>query len=185
MNKTGFSLLGGFILGVLAMPTALASVLSGSVKGPDGAAVANAFVTASDASRKMSITVLTDAAGKYRIDGLFPAEYVIRTRKPGFTDGELLTVKLTEQDGVANLKLAAEDGSHLATPGAAWLNALPNESTKAAFVSNCAGLCHDPASPIAHAPRDAEAWEAAIVRMRTQSLAYSTHLPMDATVVAR
>lgn len=185
MRKTSVALLGGLLLGVLAMPSALASVLSGTVKGPDGAAVANAFVTASDASRKMSITVLTDAGGRYRIDGLFPAEYVLRTRKPGFNDGELLTVKLTERDAEAHLKLAADDAAHLTMPGAAWLNALPNDPTKAAFVSNCAGLCHDPASPIAHAPRDAEGWEAAIVRMRTQSLAYSTHLPMDATVVAR
>lgn len=185
MGRSSFSLLGGVVLGVLAVPAAWASVLVGSVKGPDGAAVANAFVTASDASRKMSITVLTDAAGRYRIDNLFPAVYVVRTRKPGFNDGELLTVQLTERDAEAHLKLAADDAAHLTTPGAAWLNALPNEPTKAAFVSNCAGLCHDPASPIAHAPRDAAAWEAAIVRMRTQSLAYSTHLPMDATVVAR
>lgn len=185
MRRTGFSRIWGIVLAALAAPMTWASVLTGSVKGPDGAAVANAFVTATDASRKMSITVLTDASGRYRIDNLFPAQYVVRTRKPGFNDGELLTVQLTEHDAEAHLKLAPNDDAHLATPGAAWLNALPNGPTKAAFISNCAGLCHDPASPIAHAPRDAEDWEAAIVRMRTQSLAYSTHLPMDATVVAR
>jgi virginiamycin B lyase len=185
VNRKNSPRVGALALGLLLAPAAWASALTGAVKGPDGAPVANAFVTAKDASRKMSVTVLTDAAGRYRIDDLFPAEYVLRTRKPGFADGELRTVKLTEQDGQADLQLAPDDGTHLQMPGAAWLNALPNETTKAAFVSNCAGLCHDPASPIAHAPRDADAWEAAIERMRHQSLAYSTHLPMDAPEVAR
>ena len=183
-KKTGLLFLGSFVIGASGISPAWSSVLSGVVKGPDGKPMENAFVTASDESRKMSYTVLTDAAGRYRIDDLFPASYELRTRKPGYNDGDTLTVALAERDAEAGLQLAADDAAHLTTPGAAWLNALPNEPTKAAFVSNCAGLCHDPASPSAHAPRDGAGWEAAIVKMRTQSLAYSTHLPMDATVVA-
>jgi len=185
MRKSVLLLLAGMFLTMAAVPSAFASVLSGMVRGPDGAPMANAFVTASDESRKMAVTVLTDAGGRYRIGDLFPAKYVLRARKPGYNDGASVSVELTERDAEASLQLAPDDAAHLSALGAAWLNALPDGETKAAFVSNCAGLCHDPASPAAHAPRDGAAWEEAIIRMRTQSLAYSTHLPMDAKLVAR
>lgn len=169
---------------LLSASVASASAFTGVVNGPSGKPVANAFVTAEDASRKMSVSMLTDNSGRYKIDELFPAKYLVHARKPGYNDSNSVEITLTERDGSVDLSLLPDDSAHLNTLGAAWLNALPNETVKATFVASCAGLCHDPASPLAHMPRDAAGWEAIITQMRNQSEAYATFLPMDKTQVA-
>ncbi len=77
-----------------------------------------------------------------------------------------------------------DDGLKMSTPGAAWLNALPNEPMKATFVTSCT-ICHDQGSPLTRVPRDAEAWTAIIHKMRTQTDAYSVIVQMDAGKLAK
>jgi streptogramin lyase len=161
-----------------------ASSLTGVVSLSSGKPVANAFVTAEDPSRRMAVSVLTDGSGHYKIAELFPAKYLVHARKPGYNDSAIVEIMVTERDGAVDLSLPPDDSAHLNTLGAAWLNALPNEPIKATFVASCAGLCHDPASPLAHMPRDAAGWEAIITQMRNQSEAYATFLPMDKVKVA-
>lgn len=161
-----------------------ASTLSGVVSLSSGKPVADAFVTAEDPSRKMAVSVLTDSAGHYKMAELFPAKYLVHARKPGYDDSAIVEIMVTERDGAVDLSLPPDDSAHLNTLGAAWLNALPNKPIKATFVASCAGLCHDPASPLAHMPRDAAGWEAIITKMRSQSEAYATFLPMDKVKVA-
>ena len=158
--------------------TAFPSTLTGSVHDPDGKPKSNVFVTAQDAARKMAVSVLTDATGHYRIDELFPGQYELRARKAGFADGVSTNVVLEERDAAVDLKLRPDDAVHLSTPGAAWLNTLPNVPMKATFVTSCT-ICHDQGSPLAHIPRDAEGWDKIIYKMRTQSDAYSVIVKMD------
>ncbi len=167
----------------LSATAAFPSILTGVVHDPAGKPTANVFVTAQDGARKMAVTVFTDSAGRYRIDDLFPGQYDVRARKIGFNDGVSANVALGERDGAVDLKLQPDDAIHLSTPGAAWLNALPNEPMKATFVTSCT-ICHDQGSALTHIPRDAETWGKIIHQMRTQSDAYAVIVQMDAGKLA-
>jgi virginiamycin B lyase len=160
-----------------------AATISGVVRDAGGKPVANAFVTATDAARGRADTVLSDAAGRWRIDQLFPGTYALRARKAGHADGTVEGVPLTELDATKDITLAAEDAAHLALPGSAWLNALPNEPMKATFVTSCT-ICHDQGSPIVRGPRDAAGWRAIIQQMRSQADVYSVIVKMDDSALA-
>lgn len=181
MNRIGTYGLAVLLTGLLTTTAAWSSTLTGEVDGPSGKPVVNAFVTAQDNSRKMSVSVLTDSKGHYKIKDLFPAKYAVYARKydSGFNDSPTTDVTLEARGGTVDLKLKPDDSRHVNTLGAAWLNALANGPMKAMFATSCAALCHDPASPMAHAPRDAAAWEATIHKMGDQSLAYATNLDID------
>ncbi len=183
MKRSNSLRLAIFLAGVSMAGTALSSILSGVVHDPAGKPKANVFVTAQNAARKMSVTVLSDAAGRYRIDDLFPGRYELRVRKEKFADGVTDDVVLGERDAVVNLKLKADDGFHLATPGAAWLNMLPESPLKATFVTSCT-ICHDMGAPIARAPRQPSEWEKVINQMRAQNDVYSVIVDMDVKKMA-
>lgn len=170
-------LLAAFSLG------ASASTLTGTVRTPAGKPESNVFVTAHDAGRKLSVTVLSDAAGRFRIDGLFQGTYDIRARKAGFADGTVESLALGDNDASADLALLPEDATHLATPGAAWLQSLPASPTKATFITSCT-ICHDMGSIITRGPRDAAAWKKIIDQMRSQADVYSVIVKMDDTALA-
>jgi streptogramin lyase len=171
------------LAGASMATAAFSSTISGVVRDPAGKPTANVFVTANNGARKMSVTVLTDSAGRYRINDLFPGQYDMRARKIGFNDGVSGNLALTERDATAELKLQPDDANHLSTPGVAWLNALPNEPMKATFVTSCT-ICHDQGSPLTHVQRDAETWGGIIHKMRSQADAYAVIVQMDAGKLA-
>src|SRR5580693_2221411 len=65
----------------LAAP-ALAATITGNVQGPDGKPFMGAFVVAENAQNKMTISVLTDAQGRYHIGNLPAATYTVRIAPP-------------------------------------------------------------------------------------------------------
>lgn len=161
---------------------ASANKLTGVVLDPSGKPAANVFVIAQDSGRKMAHSVLTDSAGRYRLVDLFSGKYEVRARKSGFNDSALATLELDDRDGTADLKLKPDDAAHITTPGAAWLNPLPNGPMKAIFATSCT-VCHD--TPMAHAPRDAAGWEETILRMRSSVDSYGVMVSsMDAKKMA-
>jgi virginiamycin B lyase len=162
---------------------AVASTVTGIVRDPSGKPTANVFVTAEDSARKMTAGVLTDAAGRFRIDELFAGQYDLRARKAGFGDSVIASVELGEPDATVDLKLQPDDAVHLSTPGAAWLNVLPNVPMKATFVTSCT-ICHDQGSPLTHIQRDADTWTEIIKRMSSQHDAYAVIVKMDSGQLA-
>src|SRR5579863_7517562 len=64
---------------------ALAATVTGTVKGPDGAPFEGAFVVAVNAKTKISVSVLSDKQGRYRVENLPAGEYQVRVRAVGFT----------------------------------------------------------------------------------------------------
>ncbi len=66
------------LLGLFASASR-ASTITGTVKGPDGAAFQGAFVEAQNAKTKITVAVLSDTQGHYRIEdlpgGAIPAIY--------------------------------------------------------------------------------------------------------------
>ncbi len=179
----GASRLLTLLAGASIATAALPSTLTGIVRDPSGKPEAEVFVTAHNAARKMAVSVLTDAAGRYRIDDLFPGQYDLRARKAGFGDSADTALALDERDAAADLKLQADDDVHLSTPGSAWLSGLPEVPMKATFITSCT-ICHDQASPFTHVVRDAETWSGIIHKMRSQADAYSVIVQMDSAKLA-
>lgn len=161
----------------LALP-AYSSTVSGTVRTPAGKPADNVFVTAHDTDRKLSVTVLSDADGHFRLDDLFPGTYSVVARRTGFADGAVESLRVGEKDATVELRLLPEDSAHLATPGSAWLNALPASSSKATFITSCT-ICHDMGSVITRGPRDAAGWLKIIQQMRTQADVYSVIVKTD------
>src|ERR1700748_3254312 len=61
-----------------------AATISGTVTGPDNAAFRGAFVQARNAKTHITVSVLSDPQGHYRIDGLAAGDYRVQVRAPGF-----------------------------------------------------------------------------------------------------
>jgi virginiamycin B lyase len=63
---------------------AQAATVSGSVKGPDGAAFRAAFVQAENVTTKITVSVLSDVQGHYRIESLPAGTYRLSIRAIGY-----------------------------------------------------------------------------------------------------
>ena len=70
---------------ILFSSSAFAATVTGTVKGPDGAPFEGAFVQAVNAKTKISVSVLSDKQGRYRVENLPAGEYQVRVRAVGFT----------------------------------------------------------------------------------------------------
>src|SRR5262245_10416604 len=104
MRSTAALLLG--LLAAFAVAPADAATISGTVAGPDGAAFRGAFVQARNAKTRITISVLSDAAGRYRIDNLPAGEYRLAIRAPGYKSEAKGGVNLAaEQDAAHDFKL--------------------------------------------------------------------------------
>ena len=79
-------------LSFAASPAAAASI-TGTVRGPDGAPVRAAFVQARHGKLKMTVSVLTDAAGRYAVENLPAGEYRLSVR--------LIGAKAEPKNGIA------------------------------------------------------------------------------------
>src|SRR5882762_9322829 len=62
-----------------------AATVTGNVKGPDNTPFEGAFVQAINAKTHISVSVLTDKQGRYRVENLPAGEYQVRIRAVGFT----------------------------------------------------------------------------------------------------
>src|ERR1700749_4827604 len=89
------ALLAGILLGATLAP---AATVTGSVKGPDGAPFKGAFVEAQNSATRITVNVLTDPDGRYRISNLPAGDYELRIRAIGY-----------KADPRPGLKLAASE----------------------------------------------------------------------------
>src|ERR1700682_5636785 len=88
------------VLGLLSAVVFFASfaygaTIAGSVKGPDGAPFKGAFVQAQNAKTKITVNVLSQKDGGYRVEDLPAGEYVLRIRAVGYQADPRTGVTLT------------------------------------------------------------------------------------------
>jgi cytochrome c5 len=69
---------------VLAAPFAEAATISGTVTGPDGAPFRGAFVQARNAKTHITVSVLSDPQGHFKVPDLAAGSYRLAIRAPGF-----------------------------------------------------------------------------------------------------
>src|SRR5579872_4129172 len=72
-----------------------AATISGTVKGPDGAAFQGAFVGAQNSKTKITVSVLSDGQGHYQITNLAPGDYELRIRAVGYKADPVTSLALT------------------------------------------------------------------------------------------
>src|ERR1700720_719210 len=74
--------------------TAFAATIAGNVQGPNGKPFMGAFVVAENAQNKMTVSVLSDAQGRYRIGNLPAATYKVQIPAIGYASEPRTDVRL-------------------------------------------------------------------------------------------
>ena len=151
---------------VLAASPANAASISGTVTGPDGAPLRAAFVQARHGKLKMTVSVLTDNAGRYVVENLPAGDYRLSVRALG-----------TRSEPRSGITLAA-DGSAahdfaLQSAPVRWsdltilqgLQLLPEARGKQTLFDNCLS-CHGFQSKMAAVTTDEDGWRTRVDFMR-------------------
>src|SRR6267154_6099896 len=86
---------------ILFSSSTFAASVTGTVKGPDGSPFEGAFVQAVNSKTKISVSVLTDKQGRYRVENLPSGEYQVRVRAVGFTTDPHSAVNLTADQNIS------------------------------------------------------------------------------------
>jgi virginiamycin B lyase len=145
---------------------AFAATVTGTVKGPDGAPFEGAFVVAVNSKTKISVSVLSDKQGRYRVENLPAGDYQVRIRAVGFTADPHSAVPLTaDQNASFDFPLK---------PGTVHWNDLnlyqgkklmPDGKGKEVLSTNCF-ICHGFQTRMATIRRDEDGWRDRIGYMR-------------------
>jgi virginiamycin B lyase len=149
--------------------------VTGTVKGPDGAPFAGAFVQARNANTKITVSVLSHRGGAYRIPNLPAGEYEVRIRAIGYQAQPRTGVNLAADQSVSfefvlqkgkvhwtDLSLYQADQLLPAGNGkGALFTPKPGQPT-----ATCAA-CHGIQTRIASTVRDEAGWRDRVEYMRT------------------
>lgn len=152
---------------LLFAPALWSATISGTVKGPDGAAFEGAFVGAQNAKTRITVTVLSDRQGRYRIENLPAGSYEIRLRAPGYTADPRAGVSLTgAQKSIADfaLQTGMVRWSDLSLYQGSQL--LPDTKGKDTLFKTCFA-CHGFESRMASVTRDEAGWRDRVTYMKT------------------
>src|SRR5262245_48119917 len=90
-----------FALLVLVVLPAVGATITGNVKGPDGKPFMGAFVVAENTKNKMTVSVLSDAQGRYYIGKLPAATYTVQISTIGFKGDPRNNVQLSADQRVS------------------------------------------------------------------------------------
>ena len=96
---------------VLSIPFLVTYAAGGRIEGkitdPKGAAIPGATVTVTNEATNQDLTAVTDAQGRYKVEGLTAGSYTVRVTVKGFNDGRRDNVKV-EDDAVAAVDVRLE-----------------------------------------------------------------------------
>jgi Carboxypeptidase regulatory-like domain len=81
--------------------TALAATITGNVQGPDGKPFMGAFVVAENAQNKMTVSVLSNAQGRYHIANLPAATYTVQISAVGYKGDPRADLRLSDGQNVS------------------------------------------------------------------------------------
>ena len=99
------------ITAVLSIPFLVTYAAGGRIEGkitdPKGAAIPGATVTVTNQATNQEFTAVTDAQGRYKVEGLPAGSYSVRVSVKGFNDGRTRNVKV-EDDEVATVDMRLE-----------------------------------------------------------------------------
>jgi virginiamycin B lyase len=142
------------------------ATITGTVKGVDGAPFQGAFVEARNAKTKITVIVLSDSQGRYRIPDLAAGDYRVTIKAVGYHADPRDAVTLTgDQD--ASFDFALQKGvvhwNEISQSQAKQL--FPPAKGKDLIFFNC-NICHQFQSRMASVRRDADGWKDRVAFMR-------------------
>src|SRR5262245_9714157 len=151
---------------ILAVSSAHAATITGTVTGPDGAPFRAAFVQARNAQMKMTVSVLTDNQGRYVVENLPAGDYRLSIRAIGYRAAPKGDLKLTADQNVSHdfaLQTGMVRWSDLSI--LQGIELLPNARGKDVLVNDCMS-CHGFQSKMAATVRDLDGWRSRVEYMR-------------------
>ena len=77
--------------------SAFAATITGNVQGPDGKPFMGAFVVAENTQNKITVSVLSNAQGRYHIGNLPAASYTVTIAAIGYQSDPKTDVRLTAE----------------------------------------------------------------------------------------
>src|SRR4030081_1655489 len=148
------------VLGVFVVTSCVAdaATISGTVAGPDGAALRGAFVQARNAKSKIVVSVLSDRDGKYRIENLPAGEYRLQIKAPGYKSDPKNGGTLTADQSAA-FDFALQNGTVRWSDISMWqgMKLLPEARGRDLFFVHCMA-CHGFQSRMAAVVRNEDGW---------------------------
>src|SRR5271166_5792595 len=158
--------LGAFIL--CGSSASRASTVTGTVKGPDGTAFQGAFVEAQNTKTRITVAVLSNTQGRYRIENLPAGEYRVFIRAVGYQSDPRTGVNLAA-DQNASFDFALQTGrvrwSDISLYQGKQL--FPAGPGKNILFSEACAVCHSFQSRMASVTRDADGWADRVQYMRS------------------
>src|ERR1022692_1215376 len=142
------------------------ATITGTVKGPDGAALAGVFVQAQNQRINMTFMALSDSQGHYRVEKLPPGDYELSTKIAGYRGEPHTGVNLTADQNASfdmSLRKSPVRWSEISIyqAGKLW----PASPTKDKLFSTCY-TCHGFQTRMASVQRDAEGWRGRVQYMQ-------------------
>jgi virginiamycin B lyase len=142
------------------------ATITGTVNGADGAPFQGAFVEAQNAKTKITVIVLSDSQGRYRIPDLAAGDYRVQIRAVGYRAEPRLGVTLaTDQNASFDFALqkSAVRWNEISQYQATQL--WPPAKGKELLFSHC-NICHQFQSRMASVRRDLDGWKDRVAFMR-------------------
>src|SRR6266705_2341655 len=160
------------ILSLVSAVFALASfaygaTITGTVTGPDGAPFRAVFVQARNAKTKMTVMVLSDNSGRYRIENLPAGDYQVQARTIGYrADPRSGIVLAINQNASCDWQLQKQMVHWDEIPIIQGINLFPEGPGKDRF-ARCGPTCHGFQQFIS-VRRDENAWRVALKDQMTR-----------------
>lgn len=141
-------------------------MISGIVKDPDGAPLKGAFVRARNVKSKMTMSVLSDKHGRYRMQNLPPGEYAVQATATGYMNTSPTGLKL-DATQTSSLDFALQKGtvrwSDLSNYQVGML--LPEGKAKGTLTTRCF-MCHGVQTFVVTRRQDEAGWRRNVDDMR-------------------
>jgi virginiamycin B lyase len=142
------------------------ATISGTVKGADGAPFQGAFVEAQNSKSKITVIVLSDPQGHYRIPDLATGDYRVFIKAVGYRADPRNPVPLTaDQNESLDFALAKAPVRWNEISQSQAKQLWPPAKGKDLLFEHC-NICHQFQSRMASVPRDADGWKDRIAFMR-------------------
>jgi hypothetical protein len=143
------------------------ATITGTIKGVDGAAFQGAFVEVQNTQTKITVEVLSDGQGRYRIEQLPAGEYRVQIRAVGFSADPHTGVNLAADQNIS-YDFALQKGVVRWTDISFYqgMQLFPPAKGKDLLVKECS-VCHEFQTRMAAVRRDADGWKDRVQYMRT------------------
>jgi virginiamycin B lyase len=145
---------------------ASAATITGTVKGPGGTPFRAAFVEARNAKTRITVMVLSDNDGRYRVENLPAGDYQVLSRAIGYKSDPRTGITLrADQSASLDWTLQKQTVRWTDIPIYQGFQLMPAGKGKQRFVQSCGASCHGFQKMI-EVSRDENGWQDTVKDMR-------------------